>query len=79
MSDYVEEKITNCLKELNPNLRYQDEAHLRSDFNLDSLDVIGLLFEIELAFNIKILEEEIDSQGLLKLSNLKKYIKLKID
>lgn len=77
MSKNIEEKIELILKEIDHSIEYRDNLHLREDLNLDSLDVIKLLFEVELQMNIEIPEEDIDQYELMKLGNLCRYIENK--
>ncbi|RJR40151.1 MAG: hypothetical protein C4576_20400 [Desulfobacteraceae bacterium] len=74
MSDIIEDKLEAILKNKDPMFKYRDDLNLRSDMNLDSLDVMEFLFEIESQMSIKIAEEDIDKCGLLVLGNLRQYI-----
>ena len=47
---------------------------LTIDLNLDSLDVINLVFLVEERFAIKMAEDDLDSLGLMEVDNLVKYL-----
>lgn len=79
MSDIIKNKIEAILKKIDSSFEYSDNLNLRSDLNLDSLDVIEFLFEVESQLNVKIPEEDIDEKGLLILGNLLKYVLEKLD
>lgn len=79
MSESIQELLESILKEENPLTVYRDEANLRNDLNLDSLDIISFLFEIEIRTKIKIPEADIDNHQLLVLGNLRRYIERKIE
>lgn len=78
MSKDIEKKLEAILKNVNPLAEYRDDLDLRSDLDLDSLDVISFLFEVESQMNIKIPEGDIEAKGLMKMGNLCSYIKEKI-
>jgi len=78
MSDIVKSKIEAILKKNNVSFEYSDNLNLRSDLNLDSLDVIEFLFEVESQLNVKIPEENIDEKELLVLGNLVRYVREKL-
>ncbi|OHE76676.1 MAG: hypothetical protein A3F67_00930 [Verrucomicrobia bacterium RIFCSPHIGHO2_12_FULL_41_10] len=79
MSENIQELLESILKAENPLAAYRDEANLRDDLNLDSLDIISFLFEIEIRAKIKIPEADIDSHQLFVLGNLRRYIERKIE
>ena len=79
MSETVKKKIEVLLRRNQPLFEYREDLNLRSDLNLDSLDVIEFLFDIEAEMNIKIPEEDIDKHGLLVLGNLCSYILKQLD
>ncbi len=79
MSESIQGLLESILKEKNPLTVYSDEADLSGDLNLDSLDIISLLFEIEIKTNIKIPEVDINSHQLFVLGNLRRYIEQKIE
>ncbi len=74
----VIESINNVLKQLNGKFEYSENANLREDFNLDSLEVIKFLLELENELNLEIPEEDIDSYGLMNLGKLNAYLNRKI-
>ena len=74
MSETIEKKIEVIIRRNRPLFEYREDLNLRSDLNLDSLDVIEFLFEIEAQMKVKIPEEDIDKHGLLVLGNLCNYI-----
>ena len=74
MSDVIRNKIETILKTINASFEYSDNLNLRSDLNLDSLDVIEFLFEVESQLNVKIPEEDIDARQLMILGNLVRYV-----
>jgi len=74
MSDIIKNKIETILKKIKSSVEYSDDLNLRSDLNLDSLDVIEFLFEVESQLNVKIPEEDIDEKGLFILGNLCAYV-----
>lgn len=78
MSKDVQEILSAVLKEVSPLAGYREEANLRVDLNLDSLDVINFLFEVEARTKVKIPEADIDNHQLLLLGNLRRYIEEKI-
>jgi len=78
MSKNITEKLASILLEVNPSIKYNDDYHLRRDLNLDSLDIISFLFEVEIAFDIKIPEEDIEPKNLLLLGALRNYIQKKL-
>lgn len=78
MSKDVQEVLSAVLKEVSPLAEYREEANLRVDLNLDSLDVINFLFEVEARTKVKISEADIDNHQLLLLGNLRRYIEEKI-
>lgn len=78
MSKDVQEILRAVLKEVSPLAVYTEEANLRVDLNLDSLDVINFLFEVETRTKVKISEVDIDNHQLLLLGNLRRYIEGKI-
>ena len=79
MSKNITEKLASILLAAHPSIKYDEDHHLIRDLHLDSLDVINFLFEVEIAFGIKIPEEDIDRRNLLLLGALKNYIQKKLD
>ncbi len=79
MSQNTAEKLATILLEVKPSIKYGDNFHLRKDLNLDSLDIINFLFEVEIAFEIQIPEEDIEPENLLVLNNLRIYIEKKLN
>lgn len=45
-----------------------------NEIGIDSLDTINFLYTLEERTGVKILDEDIDAQGLTKLSQFAKYI-----
>lgn len=74
MSDEIEKTVADILKGVKADAVYAPGAHLRRDLDLDSLDVMMLLFEVEKAFNVKIPEEALAARELLVLRNLTAYL-----
>lgn len=77
MSETTDARIDRVLKGVKAGAAYGPEVHLRKDLELDSLDVMMLLFEIEKEFGIKIPEEDIAANGLLVLGRMKEYVDAK--
>ncbi len=75
MSDRIEKGLVKLIENVKPGIKYNSTLNLTEDLNLDSLDVIGFLFEVEREFNIKISDEDIDVYKLFNIDNLYNYIK----
>jgi len=75
MSDTVEVGLAKLIENINPNEKYSPDLDLTEDLNLDSLDIIGFLFEVEREFGIKISDQDVDSYKLFNIGNLYEYIK----
>ena len=75
MSDRIEKGLVKLIENVKPGIKYNSTLNLTEDLNLDSLDVIGFLFEVEREFNIKISDEDIDVYKLFSIDNLYNYIK----
>ena len=75
MPDKIEKGLTKLIESVKPGIKYNPTLNLREDLNLDSLDIIGFLFEVEREFNIKISDEDIDVYKLFDIDNLYNYIK----
>jgi len=75
MSDRIEKRLVKLIENVKPGIKYNSTLNLTEDLNLDSLDVIGFLFEVEREFNIKISDEDIDVYKLFNIDNLYNYIK----
>ena len=75
MSNTVEIGLAKLIENINPNVKYSPDLDLTEDLNLDSLDIIGFLFEVEREFGIKISDQDVDSYKLFNIGNLYEYIK----
>jgi acyl carrier protein len=75
MSDTIEERLARVLKGVKASAAFAPQAHLRKDLELDSLDVMMLLFEVEKEFDLKIPEEDLDGQQLMVLGRLTEYLR----
>jgi|APSaa5957512535_1039671.scaffolds.fasta_scaffold38255_3 acyl carrier protein len=75
MLDEIEKSLLILIKSIRAETEYSASLSLVKDLNLDSLDVIGFLFEVEKEFDIKISDEDIDTYELLIIGNLYNYIK----
>ena len=53
-------------------------ASLTDDYNFDSLDLIKILFKIEEDFEIKFDEEKVDSETLVNIEDLCRYIETQV-
>ena len=78
-TDTIRERICAAAKELKPEAEVKpdvnvDDLHLMEDFQLDSLDLINLLFTLENDFSLKIPEPDIGTFELLRVGNLAEYI-----
>ena len=53
-------------------------ARLTDDYNFDSLDLIKILFKIEEDFEIKFDEEKVDTETLVNIEDLCRYIETQV-
>ena len=53
------EKLLEILRELHPDVDYENEEHLIDDAILDSLDIVSLIAEISDTFDVTITAKDI--------------------
>lgn len=53
------DKLLEILKEVNDNIDYENESQLIDDEIIDSVDLTGIIAELEDAFNIEVGMEDI--------------------
>jgi acyl carrier protein len=49
-------------------------VHLRDDLDIDSLDLINVLFRIEQKYGVKITGEDLEQSNLFSLGNLAAFV-----
>lgn len=59
----MKEKLLNILRDLHPDVDYTASTDLLADGVLDSLDIVTLITEINLAFDVSIPAEEISPEN----------------
>jgi len=70
-------RLEAMLRRIKPAIALQADGHLRRDMQLDSLDIMELLFEAEKAFRIRIPDEDIAYGQLLVWERLVEYVQAK--
>jgi len=73
----VFDQVVSVLEDLKPSQNVQLEADLRQDLGLDSLDLISFFFEVEKMFDLKISQADIESENLMKIENVVRYVEKK--
>ena len=70
----IDKKLNEIVMSYNQNFEYKENINLRTDLNMDSLDIIKFFMELEEVYEIEITDECIDKNNLLNLDNLNKYL-----
>lgn len=70
----IDKKLNEIVLSYKQNFEYKKNINLRTDLNMDSLDIIKFFMELEEVYEIEITDECIDKNDLLNLDNLNKYL-----
>ena len=75
----MREQILDILKEINPDIDYENETALIDDELLDSFSIIRLISELMDAFDIELDADDIEPENLNNLDNMVLLVKSKQD
>jgi acyl carrier protein len=73
----IAERFEKLLRQVKPIGQFSEDAHLKEQYEMDSVDVMMFLFDVEAEFGIKIPEEDVAAHKLLRISNMFDYIEKK--
>lgn len=64
------EQLLNLLKEIRPDVDFENEKELIDDGILDSMDVVSIISSIDDEFNVQIRITELDPDNFNSIENL---------